>query len=168
MSRFVFTSDPKETVSPGPDGAAWNSDKANIEGATIICLAPGSKAALSFARELRHGQKKPVAKVIGAASDYSTEFVRDTGEYDEVVSTSEDPSDVLARVPGCSKIVLVDFGGRGGVAQTWAAVMSQLRKSLLLVKCGREISEEPSSEIAGQLPAGAVRAPSARVCAGQC
>ncbi|KAG8165642.1 hypothetical protein KVR01_004194 [Diaporthe batatas] len=147
INRFVFTLEPKETVSPGPVGVMWDSDKADLKGATIICLAPGSKVALSFARELRYGDKKPVTKVIGAASDYSIEFVKKTGEYDEVISTAEDPSKILAGIPDDSKIVLVDFGGRGGIAQKWATAISKSRKNVLLMKCGREISEQSSSEV---------------------
>ncbi|KAK7703033.1 hypothetical protein SLS64_009304 [Diaporthe eres] len=147
VNRFVFTLDPKETIIPGLSSAAWDPSKADIKGATIICLAPGSKVALSFARELRQGQKKPVAKVIGAASEYSIDFVRNTGEYDEVISTGEKPSDVLAKIPDGSKIVLVDFGGRSGVAQKWAAAFSETRKDFLLMNCGGEISEESSSNV---------------------
>lgn len=146
-NRFVFPPDPKETVVPGPGRATWDSGKADLKGATVICLAPGAKVALSFARDLKHGQKKPVAKVIGAASDYSIEFVRQTGEYDEVISTSEEPSNILARVPDDSKIVLVDFGGRGGVAQKWAEAISAAHKNFLLMDCGREISEESQSDV---------------------
>jgi hypothetical protein len=147
INRFVFAPEPKETINPGPDGVAWDSGKADIKGATIICLAPGSKAALSLARELRHGEKKPVSKVIGAASDYSIEFVRKTGEYDEVISTSEEPSKVLTGVPNDGKIVVVDFGGRGGIAQKWATAISKTHRNFLLMSCGREISEQSSSEV---------------------
>lgn len=147
VSRFVFTTEPKETVSPAPEGVAWDSNKADIKGATIICLAPGSKVALSFARDLRQGEKKPVTKVIGAASDYSIEFVRETGEYDEVISTSEEPSKVLAEIPNDGKVVLVDFGGRGGIADKWATAISKTDKNVLLLDVGREISEQSSSEV---------------------
>lgn len=147
INRFVFTLEPKDTVNPGQNGVVWDSDKANIKGATIICLAPGSKVALSFARELRHGDKKPGAKVIGAASDYSIEFVRRTGEYDEVISTAEEPFKVLAGIPDDGKIVLADFGGRGGIAQKWATAISKSHKNVLLMNCGREISEKSSSEV---------------------
>lgn len=147
VNRFVFSPDPRETIKPGLDAVAWDQERAGIKGATIICLAPGSKVALSFARELRHGQKKPVTKVIGAASDYSIGFVRQTGEYDEVISTSEEPSKFLAGVPDGDKIVLVDFGGRGGVARRWASVISETHKNFLLMNCGNEISEESSSSV---------------------
>lgn len=147
VNRFVFSPDPKETTIPGPGDTTWTSRKADLKGATVICLAPGAKVALSFARELRRGQKKPVAKVIGAASEYSIEFVKQTGEYDEVISTSEGVSKVLARVPDGSKVVLVDFGGRGGIAPKWAAAMSETHKDVLLMNCGTEISEESSSDV---------------------
>ncbi|KAI3392731.1 hypothetical protein diail_5245 [Diaporthe ilicicola] len=128
-------------------GFGADTERANIEGATVICLAPGSKAALCLARELGHGQKKSAAKVIGAASDYSLELVRATGESDEVISTSERPSSVLTGVPDGGKVVLVDFGGRGGVAQDWPSVMSQTGRTFALLKCSREISEEPPSKV---------------------
>lgn len=147
VNRFVFTLEPKETVNPGPEGVVWDSNKADVKNATIICLAPGSKVALAFARELRHGDKKSVTKVIGAASNYSIEFVKKTGEYDEVISTAEDPSKILAGIPDDGKIVLVDFGGRGGIAQNWATSISKSHKNVLLMNCGREISEQSSSEV---------------------
>lgn len=147
VNRFVFTPDPKETLPPDTADTTWDPSKADIKGATVICFAPGAKVALSFARELRHGQKKPVAKVIGAASEFSIEFVRQTGEYDEVISTSEGLSNVLARVPDGGKIVLVDFGGRGGIAPKWAAALSETHKDVLLMKCGGEISEQSSSDV---------------------
>lgn len=146
-NRFVFTPDPKETMTPSAGDTTWDPAKADIKDATIICFAPGAKVALSFARDLKQGQKKPVAKVIGAASDYSVDFVRSTGEYDEVISTSEESSNVLARVPDSGKVVLVDFGGRGGIAQKWAAAFSETRKNVLLMNCGGEIAEESSSQV---------------------
>lgn len=147
VNRFVFAPDPKETIVPAAGDSAWGPNKADLKGATVICLAPGSKVALSFARELRHGQKKPVAKVIGAASNYSIEFVRETGEYDEVISTSEEPSNFLARVADGGKVILVDFGGRGGIASKWAAAISETHKDFILMNCGREISEQSSSDV---------------------
>ncbi|POS70660.1 hypothetical protein DHEL01_v210944 [Diaporthe helianthi] len=147
INRFVFTLEPKETVNPGAGDVVWDSNKADIKGATVICLAPGSKAALSFARELRQGDKKPVAKVVGAASDYSIDFVAKTGEYDQVISTAEDPSKILAGIPNDGKIVLIDFGGRGGVARRWATALSKSHKNVLLMNCGSEISEQTSSEV---------------------
>ena len=168
VNRFVFTPDPKETTSPGPGGVAWDLEKADIKGATIICLAPGSKVALSFAPELRHGRKKADAKVIGAASDYSVGFVRETGEYEEVISTNEETSKILARVPGRCKIVLVDFGGRGGIARKWAAAMSETHENFLLMNCGYEISEESSSDVLASMQADAVRHSRVRVRANQC
>lgn len=146
LNRFVFASDPKETLNPRRDGGPWTSETADSSDATVICLAPGSKASLCFARELRHGRSRPVRKVIGAASESTLEFVAGTGEYDEVVSTSEAPENVLAGVESGKKVILVDFGGRGGVAERWAEVISKSHK-FVLINVGQELSEAPSSEV---------------------
>lgn len=147
LNRFVFTSDPKETVNPTMGGGRWTSEMADSSDATVICLAPGSKVALCFARELRHGRSKPVGKVIGAASEHSLEFVAGTGEYDEVVSTKESADQVLAAVDSGERVILVDFGGRGGVAEKWAEAMSKSHQNFLLVQVGIEVSEASSSQV---------------------
>ncbi|ROW12176.1 hypothetical protein VMCG_00327 [Cytospora schulzeri] len=147
MNRFVFTSDPTETVNPRMDGGPWTSEAADSSDATFICLAPGSKVALCFARELRQGRSKPVGKVIGAASEHTLEFVAGTGEYDEVVSTKETPDKVLASVDSSKRVILMDFGGRGGVAEKWADAISKTHKNSLLVRVGGEISEVPSAQM---------------------
>ncbi|KUI64539.1 hypothetical protein VM1G_00619 [Cytospora mali] len=147
MNRFVFTSDPEDTVNPRMDNGTWTSEMADSSDATFICLAPGSKVALCFARELKHGRGKSVGRVIGAASEHSLEFVVGTGEYDEVISTKETPKDVLPAVDSGKRVILVDFGGRAGVAEKWAAVISKSHKNFLLVQVGSEVSEVSSSEL---------------------
>ncbi|KAK7741995.1 hypothetical protein SLS53_004579 [Cytospora paraplurivora] len=147
MNRFVFTSDPKETVNPRMDHGPWSPELADSNDAIFICLAPGSKVSLSFARELRQSRSKPVRKVIGAASKHSIQFVKATGEYDEVVSTEETPEEVLASVDRGARVILVDFGGRGNIAQKWAGAISKTHNNFLLVQVGAEVSEVSSSEV---------------------
>lgn len=147
LNRFVFTSDPWETVNPRMDNGRWTPELADVSDATVICLAPGSKIALCLARELRHGRSKPVGKVIGAASEHTLEFVAGTGEYDEVVSTKEAPENIVSAVDSGKRIILVDCGGRGGIAEKWAETISKSHKNLLLVQVGGEISEASSSQV---------------------
>lgn len=144
MNRFVFTA---ETVNPTMDNAPWTPEMAAINGATVICLAPGSKIALCLARELRRARSEPVARVIGAASEHTLDFVAATGEYDEVVSTKDTPDSILTAVGSGKKVVLVDCGGRGGIAQEWAAAISKSHKNFLLVQVGSETSEVSSSQV---------------------
>lgn len=86
-------------------------------------------------------------EVIGAASKHSIEFVEATSEYDEVVSTEEAPEKVLASVDSGERVILMDFGGRGGVAQKWAEAISKTHNNFLLVQVGAEVSEVTSSEM---------------------
>lgn len=110
LNRYVLT---PAAVSPSkiPGAAPWTPEQADIKGATVIVLAPGSKVGLCLAYELRRarGEEGRVARVIGAASEYSKSFVEKTELYNAVVSTAESPVEVLAKlgVTKDEKVVIV-------------------------------------------------------------
>ncbi|KAI1855425.1 hypothetical protein JX266_000290 [Neoarthrinium moseri] len=150
LNRYVFASDPKETVYPGMDPKAqWSPAQADITGATVIFLAPGSKAALAFAYELRNARGgAQVKKIVGATSESSRNFVEGTESYDDVILTSESSASVLSKlqVGAKDKVVLVDFGGRAGVGAKWAAEFKRTHNNFLMIGVGSEISESSQED----------------------
>ncbi|KAH8881091.1 hypothetical protein GQ53DRAFT_735983 [Thozetella sp. PMI_491] len=143
--------------SPIPDAAPWTPEKADIKNATIIALAPGSKVGLCFAHELRYsrGEKEKVRQIVGVASEFSMSFVDGTGLYDAVVSTNESPIDVLTKlgVEKEEKVVLVDFGGRGNAAATWATALQTVYRRFLMLAVGGEIAEVSPADALSQFQA---------------
>ncbi|OTB08265.1 hypothetical protein M426DRAFT_317379 [Hypoxylon sp. CI-4A] len=137
MTEFMFPEDPKQSVYLNPE-------QADLTDATIINFAPGSKVGLAFTHLLKNERNatKP-RRVLGAASDYSRDFVRNTGLYDDVVSTSSDPLDLLSRheTPKDQKVVIYDFGGRAGVARKWASAIKAAYPKVQFVNVGIEISD---------------------------
>ncbi|KAH9987434.1 hypothetical protein F4779DRAFT_624179 [Xylariaceae sp. FL0662B] len=137
MAQFVFSPDPKNSCQLTPD-------LADLTDATVINFAPGSKAGLAFAYQLRRGRARArPARVVGAASASSRTFVERTGLYDAVALTTEDPLAVLAglRTDPTRRVLICDFGGRAGVAMKWAAAVKPACANCQLVSVGLEVVE---------------------------
>lgn len=131
MAEGAFQADDASRIYPGVgldlgtgDGG-WTSEWADLEGATVVCFAPGAKVALSFTHLLRKRSVGKPAKLVGVASEFSKAFVEGTGLYDVVLSTTEgdgvftNPYAALGVSAGAgkkTKVVVVDFGGRAGAA----------------------------------------------------
>ncbi|KAI1770748.1 hypothetical protein F4818DRAFT_455521 [Hypoxylon cercidicola] len=150
MTRYMFPADPSRSVSLEPAIA-------DLAGATVVNLAPGSKVGLAFAHLLREraGPAKP-RHILGAASEHSRAYVENTGLYDAVASTSDDPAAVLARlgVPPDAKVAVYDFGGRAGAARRWAAALKAAYPRTQLTAVGSEVSEPTGSGPPPPPPAG--------------
>lgn len=149
LGHFVFAQNPGDTLAPGLDPLQWSAKKANLDDAVVIHLAPGSKAALCLAHILHEktlgGKPK---SIIGASSESSKQFVLSTGLYDRVVSTDDDVLEVVSHGDGVhDKIVLIDFGGRDGIAHKWAAELEPIYRNLVLLSVGGEISQVQSSAV---------------------
>ncbi|KAL7627854.1 hypothetical protein AAE478_002049 [Parahypoxylon ruwenzoriense] len=142
MAQFLFPADPSHSVCLTPA-------QADLAGATVVSFAPGSKVGLAFAHQLRRRSASKPARLIGAASASSAPFVRRTGLYDEVVRADEDPVSFLLSRHGArgssDKVVLFDFGGRGGVAWRWAAAIRAVYPRTQVVAVGGEVSDPSSS-----------------------
>ncbi|KAF4626020.1 hypothetical protein G7Y89_g12141 [Cudoniella acicularis] len=160
LNRFVFSQDQISPHMESSTSRTWSSEAADLSNALIFCLAPGSKTAMCFAHELRvtRAESTRLAHVVAVSSDLSIQFVKDSGEYSTVVSTSSDPMEVLKCIGGGhstqSKVVLFDFGGRPGLAEKWASAISNIYEKFVLVKVGSGISETPSSDILAILARG--------------
>ncbi|KAI1332661.1 hypothetical protein F5Y16DRAFT_407342 [Xylariaceae sp. FL0255] len=149
MNRYMFGT--SAALPSNMPGVTWTAEQANIKDATIINLAPGSKAGLCFVHELRHarGDESRARQVIGAASEISKSFVEGTGLYDAVVSSREPPVDVLTKfgVADGDKVVLADFGGRGNAMMTWAMALAPKYKNLIMLTVGSEIVEVTQAQV---------------------
>lgn len=165
LNRFAFAESPEDVLHPSQDTSRpWTAAEANLSGATVIVFAPGSKTAMAFAFEVRNARKQAKAKkIIGAASDYSKSFVEGTGLYDEVVNTSSSPLELLSRlqVGENEKVVIIDFGGRAGVAPRWAQEIKGSRGSqnFTMLSVGPSIDAKAPQEVLqsmGQATGGAI------------
>lgn len=159
MNRYMFPSDPAQTVHPGPDASKpWTPAMADLTDATVLVLAPGSKTALSLAWNLARDRAGAHPKrVVAVPSAASKPFVEACGLYKDIVTTEEAPLDVLARLgtgPD-EKVVLVDFGGRAQVGAKWAAAIRASHANFLLVRVGMSIAEIPPKVLLQSMAASA-------------
>ena len=155
LAHFVFAAVPGHQVHPGPDMTTpWTADMADLTAATVVNFAPGSKAGLSLAHILKYSRTaaRP-RRLVAAPTSSSYSFVEATGIYDYTKSTDESALEALTAIGAASreKIVLVDFGGRGGVAQSWATKLRAGGKDVLLLSLGNEIAEMTPQEFSKSL-----------------
>lgn len=147
MNRFVFTWDLAEAVYPfGDSKDGWTFDKGSVDGNTIFILFAGSgKTALSLAHTLKHGRPKGKAPcaVYAVGSAASKAFTEGTGLYDKVLLYDAHESNLSTELSlgTATKIMVCDFGARGGAADNWA---QKLRQSHNVVQVG--VGSEPMAE----------------------
>ncbi|KAH9889674.1 hypothetical protein F4778DRAFT_773286 [Xylariomycetidae sp. FL2044] len=149
VNRYVLGA---PATPPSSMTRTWTAEMADIRGATVFVLAPGSKAGACLAYELRHARDaldRP-RQVVAVASDRSRDFVTGTGLYDTVLSAGVATLDALAQL-GVSeeeKVVVIDFGGRDQLGAQWSKTLKAHRKRhYLMLDVGSEISEVAASAI---------------------
>ena len=160
MNNFVFPQDPSMLCHPSPGSPSTNPpwtfpEHADLTGATVLCFAPGAKTAVLFAHLLKHQRREGTRprQVVGISSESSRPFVVTTGLYDDVALTGENPLDVVTQRLGLggetagsgSKIVVVDFGGRNGVASSWVAALRPQFPNLVYSGIGMPVEGPPAS-----------------------
>lgn len=132
-------------IHPLLTGDSWNLQKGNLgPNAIVLVFSASGKTALSFAYNLKHG--RPAGKlprsVIGIGSEASKNFIEGTGLYDRFLTYDTDSGDVTSELGlhEDSKIVLCDFGARGGAAERWADKLSQSHKDVVQLGIGGEVA----------------------------
>ncbi|KAI1169377.1 hypothetical protein F5B18DRAFT_595159 [Nemania serpens] len=147
MAEYVFSADASRVVTPGQgEDEPWDARDADLDDATVLIFAPGSKAAALFALVLRSravGAGRP-RRIIGASSEASRAFVEGTDAYDSVVLTSADPVASVGDNDAAigKRLVIFDFGGRAGVATRWAAALAQAHaEKLMFVGVGAAVMD---------------------------
>ncbi|KAH7407638.1 hypothetical protein BKA64DRAFT_597393 [Cadophora sp. MPI-SDFR-AT-0126] len=144
MNRFLFPWNPAELATPsGNPGDTWNLKKATLGfNAVVLVFSASGKTALSFAYNLKHG--RPASKmprmVIGVGSEASKSFSEGTGLYDKVVTYDIDSGDLTSELGlhEDSKIVICDFGARGGASERWAAKLNATHEEVVQLGIGGE------------------------------
>ncbi|KAI1328407.1 hypothetical protein F5Y16DRAFT_368985 [Xylariaceae sp. FL0255] len=145
LNNWSFAPNPEHSVPLSGLHKSFTPESTDLTDATVIALAPGSKIALAFAWMLRNerpGAAQP-KRVIGVASEHSVDFVKGTEFYDETVLISDDPKALLGswNVPKDKNVVLVDFGGRAGSGNSWAATLKPVYPKFRFAMIGVEVLE---------------------------
>ena len=154
INRFVLAWEPDLLVLPsdgseGPrrpsaDTKQWTLVDAKVgDNTTVLIFSASGKTALMFAYLLKHRRptdQKPRA-IVGIGSDSSKNFTRETGLYDYVLAYDSDSRDLGAELglDADSKIIIVDFGSRGGAGDRWAEKLRQSYKNAALLGVGVEV-----------------------------
>ncbi|RDL38034.1 Uncharacterized protein BP5553_05467 [Venustampulla echinocandica] len=151
MSRFVFAWEPGHLIHPSTMDDGWTSDDAKLgTNSTVLMFSPSGKTALAFAYLLRHGRPtgtKPLT-VIGIGSQSSHAFTEGTGLYDSVLDYDADSRDgqnlgSVLSLPDDAKVVILDFGSRGGAGDRWADALRKTHKLVQLRVGGEVVADSP-------------------------
>ncbi|CZT00805.1 uncharacterized protein RAG0_08694 [Rhynchosporium agropyri] len=145
MNRFLFPWNSAELATPsGAPGDSWNLQKGSLDSNTVVLVFSGSgKTALSFAYGLKHGRPadKTPQSIIAIGSVASKSFTEGTGLYDQVFTYDADSGDLISELGlhEGSKIVICDFGARGGASDRWATKLLQTHKDVVQLGIGGEV-----------------------------
>ncbi|KAL2073275.1 hypothetical protein VTL71DRAFT_10599 [Oculimacula yallundae] len=163
INRFLFPWNPAELATPsGAPDDTWNLQKGTIDSNTVVLVFSGSgKTALSFAYGLKHGRPagKTPRSVIAIGSEASKGFTEGTGLYDKVLTYDADSGNLTSELGlQDSKIVICDFGARGGASDRWAAKLLQTHKDVAQLGIGGEVAaispEQATAAIMARYKAG--------------
>jgi hypothetical protein len=161
LCRYVFSwladeeEGRKRRIHPTGDGE-WSAEDAELRGATIVVLNASGKTASCFAYALRHC--RPVEyqpnRIIGVGSEASTDAIKRTGWYDDVV-LYDDFGDTVKRIKNSAtqRILLFDFGARPGANANWRFALSSLSYTIpfTLVTVGGEVAPQDPEKAAQRL-----------------
>jgi hypothetical protein len=151
INRFIFPWDPAEFVHPSTLDDTWTMEKGSIDDKTIMLVfADSGKTALAFAYLLKNGRPAGTrpGMVVGIGASASRAFAHGTGLYDKVMTYDSDASDLdlqLGLAPE-SKVVICEFGSRGGAAERWADKLRRFRadgKVVQLTVRGEVVPDSP-------------------------
>jgi len=156
LNRFVFgwTGTGEEgkgtAIHPlGDSDQPWTKEDADLRGATVILLAASGKTGLAFAQQLRRGrpQSQRPSKIVAVGSEKSRTFTSGTRWFDEVLLYDDAAAPGLLDLDSKGKVLLVNFGARGNVADRWAAALRLLCKHLQILLVGTDPSFNGQSEL---------------------
>ncbi len=119
FNHFVFSTKKALLTHPSGTDLPWTAADADLSQATVILLAASAKTALLFADQLRNAREPgtdPLA-IIGVTSGTSVPFVQKTRFHTSVLSYDELDQIHVSLANNTKRIVVVDFGARGTVAE---------------------------------------------------
>lgn len=165
LNRYAFAWDPANRTHPLGVPLPWSSGDADLADAVVVLLGASGKTALSFAHQLR--QARPAEhqprKLVAVGSTASRSFTEGTGLFDDVLlytdASSATDASIAARlgIDAKTKVVLVDFGGRGTVDEELHAVLTRVSKNVIVLLVGgdpqgkgsklRALAEVPGSGV---------------------
>ncbi|KAL2757654.1 hypothetical protein ACRALDRAFT_1060979 [Sodiomyces alcalophilus JCM 7366] len=131
LNRYTFAGPETKPLHPLGQGPPWTAQQADIKDAVLVFLAASGKTSLSLADQLRHGRNTGALprKVVAVGSEASREFTQRTGLFDEVLVYNDVDREELAGILAldkATKVMLVDFAGRGDAPDRWAARLREL------------------------------------------
>jgi hypothetical protein len=126
INRFIFPRDHTNFVHPVSIEDGWTLEKGHLDNkTTVLVFADNGKTALALAWLLKHGRPADMRPhmVVGIGASASRAFSQETGFYDKVLTYDNDLGDLDCELGlnADSKVVLCEFGSRGGAANRWDA-----------------------------------------------
>ncbi|KAL7913593.1 hypothetical protein GGI35DRAFT_490157 [Trichoderma velutinum] len=165
LNRYAFAWDSAKRSNPLGVPLPWTSDDADLANAVVVLLGASGKTALSFAYLLR--QSRPTEhqprKIVAVGSARSRSFTEATGLYDdllmytEITGAMDDSIAARLGVDANTKVLLVNFGGRGTADEELRDIFTHTAKSVVTLIVGGDPQAGPSKLRAlGEVPGSGV------------
>ncbi|CZR68932.1 uncharacterized protein PAC_18833 [Phialocephala subalpina] len=153
INRFAFPWVPAEFLHPSNIEDNWTPEKGEIDQkTTVLVFADSGKTALALGyllKSCRPEGSKPKS-VIGIGSQASRDFAKGTRFYDKTLMYEDDSGDLDEELglAADSKIVVVEFGSRGGAAARWANKLRESHDNVVqLIVAGEVVKETPEEAL---------------------
>ncbi|KAK1237565.1 hypothetical protein MKX07_006693 [Trichoderma sp. CBMAI-0711] len=144
LNRYAFAWDLTKLTHPLGLPLPRSSDDADLANAVVVMLGASGKTALSFAYQLRQSRpaEQQPRKLVAVGSAASRSFTEGTGLFDDVMLYAEasnaTDATIAARlgIDATTKVLLVNFAGRGTVDEDLHAVLMRVSKSVIVLIVG--------------------------------
>lgn len=163
LNRYAFGWDKTKLVHPSGAPEPWTSNDANLADAVVVFFGASGKTALGLAHQLlraRPAEHQP-RKLVAVGSTKSRDFTEGTGLfsdvllYEDVSGGSSDSAVASLGIDANTKVLLINFGGRGTADQELQAAVARVSKSVVSLMVGGDPTGHGSG--LGSMPSGTLR-----------
>lgn len=163
LNRYAFGWDKTKLVNPSGTPLPWTSEDADLTDAVVVFFGASGKTALVLAHQLRRARptEHQPRKIVAVGSAKSRDFTEGTGLFSDVLLyedlASGTDASIAAKlgVDANTKVLLVNFSGRGTADQELRASLTRVSKKVDILMVGGDPTGNGSG--LGNMPSGVLR-----------
>ncbi|KAM0260149.1 hypothetical protein ACHAQJ_002914 [Trichoderma viride] len=146
LNRYAFGWDAAKLINPSGASFSWNSSNADLTDAVVVFFGASGKTALALAHQLRQARPADhqLRRLVAVGSAESRSFTEGTGLFTDVllytdVASATDVS-IAANlgIDANTKVLLVNFSGRGTADQELRTTLTRVTKSVFILMVGSD------------------------------
>lgn len=163
LNRYAFGWDKTKLVNPSGTPLPWTSEDADLTDAVVVFFGASGKTALVLAHQLRRARptEHQPRKIVAVGSAKSRDFTEGTGLfsdvllYEDLASGTDVSITAKLGVDANTKVLLVNFSGRGTADQELRATLTRVSRKVDILMVGGDPTGNGSG--LGNMPSGVLR-----------